>query len=573
MTFSALSSRRTLVAAPFLAVAVSAAAKATALTGTSSGEGVAAIDLVHGDGRTTRYRVLSPDGPGPAGVVLFSHGAKSSAALYERMLHPWRRAGLLVIAPDHMDHDGEAPEDLDGETLWRTRLEDMVLPLANREAFDAIARAAGVIPDWSHIAVAGHSYGGLVAEVLAGARTEGRMAPSPALSVACVVALSPPGPIPGFVPEDAWAPVRAPALLQTGTADVLPGFIADWRRHKAGFEPAVGCERLLLTGEGVDHFFGGLICKPEEDATDPSQAEALAKVAQLTATFLRAHLMEDALAAAQLEAASLRQIEAGVGIERLSTVSSPSISTKGFGTEVWRGVTLRTRRPGVAPWATLVFLPGAACRADRYEWLGDLAETGVGVIIVDAPAGAGLADMTNALERARRESGKLFCAGHSAGAALVLDALDPASGRANPRMQFPDGYSPPADIAGIAVLGSSLQPRFLSFTLPYRSEDSVLSRPGDAPLLFLSGDHDAVAPPASMERTRLRYRTPSVLVELGGGTHYGFTEGSQPTDNPAADLAGAPDTSRQRANALSYIENWMLGRSLVAMPGDRVRVG
>lgn len=224
------------------------------------------------------------------------------------------------------------------------------------------------------------------------------------------------------------------------------------------------------------------------------------------------------------------------------------------------------------PRSALIVMPGGACRAARYDWLGVLAGKGCSVLIVDAAPGATIPQFLAVLETARRAAPRVFATGHSAGAALILDTLDPGAGRASARNVYPPEFEPPDLLSGVAVMGCSLQPKTLNMVLPHRSESRLLARPGDTPLLFVAGDHDQIAPPVLMARTRQRYAPPTALVVLAGGTHYGFAEGADATDNPAFDQPDGADTAGQRARTVAYLADWMEGRPLTMLGGDTVRV-
>ena len=258
-----------------------------------------ALDLAlsHPDGRNTSYRAICPARDGSWGVVLFSHGANSSNRDYDRLWRAWASAGFLVIGPDHIDTGPPATQPkIAPAALWRTRLEDTSLPLNQRSAFDRMAQARGASINWSAVGAAGHSFGAVVAQALAGARliapgqVDARSSPNPAIT-ACI-ALSPPGPLKGFIPADAWSTVTTPALLQTGDADILPGFVDDWRLRLTGF--AERPDRWTLIGHGVNHYFHGLICRLNPGAS--ADMPALSETANLSSRFLDAYLLKDSRA-------------------------------------------------------------------------------------------------------------------------------------------------------------------------------------------------------------------------------------------------------------------------------------
>ncbi len=281
-------SRRVLVGAAALGAGLPAVA--TAAKPTSGG-----FRLTHPEGRTTSYRFAAPGHGGVWRVVLFSHGANSSNADYDLLWEPWAARGYLVIGPNHIDTGPPASQPKIGRSeLWRARVADTALPLTQRTSFDSVAEANGARIDWRGVCAAGHSFGAVVAQALAGARLLDPGDHSPfdgrAPEVCACMTFSPPGPLKGFIPADAWAGVTAPSLLQTGDADVLPGFVDDWRLRLTGFAGAP--DRWTIVGRGVNHYFGGLICRRTPDAG--ALTPALHETADISGEFLDAYVRHSA---------------------------------------------------------------------------------------------------------------------------------------------------------------------------------------------------------------------------------------------------------------------------------------
>ena len=217
--------------------------------------------------------------------------------------------------------------------------------------------------------------------------------------------------------------------------------------------------------------------------------------------------------------------------------------------------------------AALMVMPGGLCRADRYDWLGALAAQGTHVFIVDGvlsrpfvvsegPSPA-ILQMRAALERIAALRLPIHAIGHSAGAAAILDALDPSS---NAAARLPAGFTLPARLESVMIVGCSLQPATLGMVLPHRSEDRPLTAPEATRLLFLAGEQDAMAPPELVARTCARYSPPAEMIIMPGATHYGWAGPREEGDNPRSDTDTALDTTDQRARTLDYVAAHMADR-------------
>ena len=237
------------------------------------------------DGRLISLDVWRPSGK-TIGRIHFSHGAASSPWKYSRLLEPLCAAGYEIWAPLHVDStEHPSTEEFKGMASWAARLQDMqALSLAANSGYIAM----------------GHSYGALVSLTLGGARPT---APAewqdrlrdPAAKVA--VALSPPGPLPGFVDAQAYSSLEVPALIQTGDRDVPLGWEgARWQDHLVAYDAAsADGSRYALVLEGVDHYFGSAICRPELPV--PPQLLMLSRAVEIIQLFIAAYGFGDATAA------------------------------------------------------------------------------------------------------------------------------------------------------------------------------------------------------------------------------------------------------------------------------------
>lgn len=237
------------------------------------------------DGRSIQVDVWRPSGK-VVGRIHFSHGAASSPWKYSRLLEPLCDAGYEIWAPLHVDStEHPSTAQFQGMASWAARLQDMY--------------ALSSTIDSNYIAM-GHSYGALLSLTLGGAKPSAPAEFADRLRdtrVSAVVALSPPGPLAGFVDAAAYSSLDVPALIQTGDRDIPLGWPdARWQDHLVAYDAAsANGSRYALVLEGVDHYFGSAICRPELPV--PPQLSMLAHTVEIIELFLSAHGFGDDAAA------------------------------------------------------------------------------------------------------------------------------------------------------------------------------------------------------------------------------------------------------------------------------------
>ena len=224
-------------------------------------------------GRNIPMRVfLPPEDCSPCDVIIFSHGAYSTYGRYDVLLEDWAEHGYVVAAPLHVDSE-EHPDralfkDVDSQPL---RLEDYV---AASDMFAA--------PDYSlnglHFSgtqiAAGHSYGGLIAEIAGGAEASsgGMTFTGAAIAPSAIIALSPPGVMSGRFDLEGYSKISKPLLVVTGTTDTLPGFIDDWQTHLDSFEASQTSMSYALIFDQMNHYFNGAFCRITPEGANSTAA-------------------------------------------------------------------------------------------------------------------------------------------------------------------------------------------------------------------------------------------------------------------------------------------------------------
>ncbi len=249
------------------------------------------LDVQAPKGRKVQISQFLPS-QAPKAAIAFFHGNFSSPDKYRRLIDPWVAAGFAVLAPLHVDStDHPDHAAFDRPSVWRTRVEDAAI------VCDLAAALGG-----GRFISAGHSYGALAALALAGVaaqKPEGRTTSLEDKRVSVVAAFSPPGLFPGLVDQAGFAALATPALVQTGTKDILPGFIDDYHAHLAAFELAKTSPRYALVLDGVDHYFGGGICRPE--LPGPVQQTGLDVAITISLDLFHAFALQDPAARLRLD--------------------------------------------------------------------------------------------------------------------------------------------------------------------------------------------------------------------------------------------------------------------------------
>ena len=267
-----------------------------------------------------RLRLPASDGvgAGPWPLVLFSHGLGGSVDAGSVWGEAWAAAGLAVL---HLQHPGSDTDTL-REGLRQLRAAGSAEQLVARVqdvhfALDEVARlSVDSAAPWSQldpraVGLAGHSFGALTTQAIAGqrypvatqfidARPRAFIAFSPSQPAVARLSLT-----------DTFGGITRPFLAVTGSEDGDPfGSYSSGARREQVFQSLPPGQRALLWLDGADHMtFGGqdLRRSPafgpfrrQGPAAERQQAHH-ALVARITSDWWRAQLLGDEAARARLK--------------------------------------------------------------------------------------------------------------------------------------------------------------------------------------------------------------------------------------------------------------------------------
>lgn len=238
-------------------------------------------------------------------VIIFSHGGRCSRDRYVYFANHWASHGYIVIQPAHLDSSSLPAPEIRGMQMMneavRTRRLDMIHLLDSFEIIiDLVPDLVGHL-DAERVVAAGHSLGGGTAMSVTGLVM---VDPSNDTEFGfrderfdALLLITNPGNSP-MMPDDPWRVVPLPTFVATGDRD-FSGLVRHIKKSRSVFHfPAAvefaKTENVYLFVNEMDHYLGGLICKPREE--DIPDTDAARIIGGMSIAFLDAYVRDDALA-------------------------------------------------------------------------------------------------------------------------------------------------------------------------------------------------------------------------------------------------------------------------------------
>jgi dienelactone hydrolase len=275
--------------------------------------------------REVNLRVSWPDAQGRYPVVVFSHGAFCYPQQYARITDFWVAHGYVVILPDHLDSPNRGKlRPQDAPLLLDSRLRDMSFVLDQLDVIDAQLTEFPGSLDIEQTAVAGHSFGGMIAMIKTGLEMQDAAGnvktdyTDPRFRAAII--MSGVGQVPplanmpqvAYMTDAAFAELSRPLVASGGTLDegnVGTGEVYPWQWRMAPYELSPPGDKYSLVLKNADHYLGGLICRDNRGGADDPQAVAVVRAVQTA--FLDAYLKDDEAALEWLQAGDLQTMDGG----------------------------------------------------------------------------------------------------------------------------------------------------------------------------------------------------------------------------------------------------------------------
>lgn len=263
--------------------------------------------------RDVSLRVLYPESAGIFPLVVFSPGMFCFPQMYDRIASHWASHGYIVVVPNHLDSPNLGkikPEYL--AKLLSSRVRDMSFVL---DAVDDIEAGIDLQIDRQRIAVAGHSFGGMITMIKSGLYLKADQYIYPGETAdqrfSAAVVMSGVGQM-KQMRDDAFDGLTGPLMATGGTLDtgnVGDGVEHPWEWRMTGFTMSPPGDKYSVALENADHYLGGLICRDNRGGEADPEGVAIDRA--MTTAFLDAYLKEERLARTFLQTADIAALTNG----------------------------------------------------------------------------------------------------------------------------------------------------------------------------------------------------------------------------------------------------------------------
>lgn len=263
--------------------------------------------------RDIPVRVFFPKEKTPAPVVLFSHGLGGTRELNAFMGNHWAGRGYVAVFLQHPGSDDAVWKDKNGlgkkaaspeNLLLRVKDVPAVLDQLERWNKDTAHPLGGRI-DPKRVGMSGHSFGAITTQAVSGQTAAfGKGFAEPRIKAAVV--MSPSIPERGD-PKKAFADVKLPWLLMTGTKDVSPiRHLNDLQTRLSVYPNLPAGGKYEVVFENAEHSaFTDRRLPGDKEKRNPNHHRAMLA---LTTAFWDAYLRDDAAAKKWLDGDAARAV-------------------------------------------------------------------------------------------------------------------------------------------------------------------------------------------------------------------------------------------------------------------------
>lgn len=257
-----------------------------------------------GRGENLQVRISAPLEGRDLPIIIFAHGNGSSSEAYAPLVSFWAGHGFVVIQPTFLDSKklALAPNDPRTPRIWMSRVEDVRHVLDHLDVLEASVPGLKGRVDRTRIAIVGHSYGGITASMLLGARVIqpngalGKDLTDPRIKAGVLLSTAGRGgkDLSAFAAaafpfiDRAFDGMKAPVLVVAGDKDVSRLTVRgpDWFTDSYVLSSGAKC---LLTLFGGEHMLGGISGYDVRETTDENP-KRVAAVQTLSWSYLRTAL-------------------------------------------------------------------------------------------------------------------------------------------------------------------------------------------------------------------------------------------------------------------------------------------